>query len=301
MSEGDFKTIQLTEEAAQELAGGGRRKRRGTTRKSRQKGGVQSGALMQLVAQSAPAGSVDQSVQANAMAAANATAAALRQIGGPAAVMVSQRGGDNSGALLQVATNPNMGAAPEDLPQQIQAAALNALKSFGPDKAQQFGGRKGQRGGDVTAGAINLSSSRAPTLPGAAPPTPVISGVDPSQPAPVGGARVVLMAPKRRTRVALKAKKHRGGAGEPVGNIPPGPAIGGAHHTRKARKIHLRVKGVTSRLAKAKKAKKLAMAAPIGAVKAKLEAAKVIKKGSKAPESMLRTMYADLLITKKGL
>jgi hypothetical protein len=27
----------------------------------------------------------------------------------------------------------------------------------------------------------------------------------------------------------------------------------------------------------------------------------VIKKGSKAPDSMLRTMYADLLITKKGL
>jgi hypothetical protein len=297
MSEGEYKTIQLTEEAARELAGGGR-KRRATTRKSRQKGGVQSGALMQLVAQSAPAGSVDQGAQANASAAASAAAAALRQIGGPAAIMVSQRGGDNSGALMQIATNPNMGSAPENLPQQIQAAALNALKSFGPDKAQQFGGKKGQHGGDVTAGAINLSSSRAPTLPGAPAPTPVISGVDPSQPAPVGGARVVLLPHKRRTRVALKAKKHRGGAGEPVGNIPPGPAIGG---TRKARKIHLRVKGVTSRLAKAKKAKKLAMAAPIGAVKAKLEAAKVIKKGSKAPESMLRTMYADLLITKKGL
>lgn len=298
MTEGDgSREFRLTGAAADALIGGGR-KRRAYTRKNRQQGGVQSGALMQLVAQSAPAGSVDQNVQANAMAAANATAAALRQIGGPAAIMVSQRGGDNSGALLQVATNPHQGSAPEDLPQQIQAAALNALKSFGPDKAQQFGGRKGQRGGDVTAGAINIASSRAPTLPGAPAPTPIISGVDPSQPAPVGGARVVLLPHKRRTRVALKAKKHRGGAGEPIGNVPPGPAIGG---TRKARKIHLRVKGVTSRLAKAKKAKKLAMTAPIGAVKAKLEAAKVIKKGSKAPESMLRTMYADLLITKKGL
>ena len=297
MPDGDSRVFHLTGGAADALIGGGR-KRRATTRKNRQRGGEQGGTLMQLAAQSAPAGSVDQTVQSNAMAAANAAAAALRQFGGPAAVMVNQRGGDNAGPLLQVATNPNMGGPPANLPQQIQAAALQALHSFGPDKAQQFGGRKGQRGGDVTAGAVNLASSRAPTLPGAAPPTPVISGVDPSQPAPVGGARLVLLPHKRRTRVALKAKKHRGGAGEPIGNIPPGPAIGG---TRKARKIHLRVKGVTSRLAKAKKAKKLAMAAPIGAVRAKLEAAKVIKKGSKAPESMLRTMYADLLITKKGL
>lgn len=298
MTESDgSREFRLTGAAADALSGGGR-KRRATTRKSRQKGGVQSGALMQLVAQSAPAGSVDQNAQVHAMAAANAAASALRQIGGPAAMMVSQRGGDNSGALLQIASYPNMGAAPEDLPQQIQSAALQALKSFGPEKAQQMGGRKGQQGGDVTAGGIQLSSSRGPTLPGAPVPTPVISGVDPSQPAPVGGSRLVLMAPKRRTRIALKSKKHGGGAGEPIGNIPPGPAIGG---TRKVRKIHLRVKGVTSRLAKAKKAKKLAMAAPIGAVKAKLEAAKVIKKGSKAPETMLRTMYADLLITKKGL
>jgi len=63
----------------------------------------------------------------------------------------------------------------------------------------------------------------------------------------------------------------------------------------------LRVKGVTARIAKAKKAKRTAMTAPISEVRAKLEAAKVIKKGSKAPEAMLRTMYADLLITKKGL
>jgi hypothetical protein len=298
MSEGDgSREFRLTGSAARDLTGGGR-KRRITTRKTRQKGGEQGGTLMQLVAQSAPAGSVDQNVQSNAMAAANATAAALRQIGGPAAILVSQRGGDNSGALMQIATNPHQGAAPEDLPKLIQSAALQALQSFGPNKAQQFGGRKGQRGGDVTAGAINIASSRAPTLPGAPAPSAVISGVDPSQPAPVGGARVVLLPHKRRTRVALKAKKHHGGSESSAGNIPPGPAIGG---TRKARKIHLRVKGITSRLAKAKKAKKLAMAAPIGAVRAKLEAAKVIKKDSKAPESMLRTMYADLLITKKGL
>jgi hypothetical protein len=174
---------------------------------------------------------------------------------------------------------------------------------LGPSsKALQFGGRK-QHGGDGIAGTIQKQANFAPTLPGAPAPVPVISGVSPSGPAPVGGARrLVLAPPKRRTRIALKAKKMRGGS-ESANNVPPPPQlpIAGGAATRKARKIHLRVKGVTSRLAKAKKAKKQAMSSPIGEVRSKLEAAKVIKKGSKAPEAMLRNMYADLLITKKGL
>ena len=278
-------------------------RRRGTsTRRTRQQGG-NSGALMQLVAQSAPAGGVDAGVQARASEAANVAASALRQIGGPAAIPVTQRGGDNSGGLMQVASVPNVGGPMNT--QQFAAAFRSQVgqilnSQFGPAKAQQFGGRKGQRGGDVTAGTIQKASSYAPTLPDAPAPSAVISGVDPEQPAPVGGARrLVLAPPKRKTRIALKAKKIHGGS-ESVEKTNVPPMAGGAH-TRKARKIHLRVKGVTSRLAKAKKAKKQAMAAPISDVRAKLEAAGVIKKGSKAPEAMLRNMYADLLITKKGL
>jgi hypothetical protein len=52
---------------------------------------------------------------------------------------------------------------------------------------------------------------------------------------------------------------------------------------------------------RAKKVKKDSMSLPIAQVKSALEKAKVIKKTSKAPEHMLRNMYADLLITKKGL
>lgn len=275
-----------------------RANRRNTTRKNRQDGGDNSGALMQLAAQSAPAKSVDSSAQNHFAAAATATANAMRSLG-PNAI---QRGGDNSGALLQLATNPNMGGPinSQKLAQDFGASVREVLTTqLGPAKAQQFGGRKrGQHGGDGIAGTIQKQANEAPTLPGAPPPTPVISGVAPEQPAPVGGARLVLAPPKRRTRIALKAKKLRGGSdSSEKTNVPP--IAGGA--TRKARKIHLRVKGVTSRLAKAKKAKKQAMVAPIAEVRSKLEAAKVIKKGSKAPDAMLRNMYADLLITKKGL
>ena len=171
----------------------------------------------------------------------------------------NQKGGDNSGALMQLAGQSTTDVANPDVQQLASGFASTVSQamatSLGPNKIQQFGGKqrgkqRGQQsGGDISAMAVNQASTRAPTVPGSPPPTPVVSGISPSQ----------------------------------------------------ARKIHIRVKGVTSRLAKAKRAKKIAMSAPLSQVKAKLESASVIKKGSKAPEHMLRNMYADLLITKKGL
>jgi hypothetical protein len=216
----------------------------------------------------------------------------------------NQKGGD-SGALMQLASQSSAvkDFANPDV-QQLASAFAGTVNqamatSIGPNKIQQFGGRRSQSkqsGGDISAMAVNQASTRAPTIPGSPAPTPVVSGISPSQPAAVGGARFIMAPPKRKTRISLKAKKHRGGS-ESLDDVPPMPGGG----TRKARKIHLRVKGVTSRLAKAKKAKKMAMSSPLQQVKARLESAGVIKKGSKAPEHMLRNMYADLLITKKVL
>jgi hypothetical protein len=246
---------------------GGSRRRRGATTRRKQKGGE--------VLQDAPA----------------MAAAALKQLG-PNAI---QKGGDNSGALMQLSASESV-VGPMNtarLESEYRTIAATALGKLGPNSIQ--------RGGDLTSGVIQLRASEAPTLPGAPSPVGVVSGVAVEQPAPVGGARVVLKAPKRKTRIALKAKKLRGGS-ESVekGNMPPGAQLMGGF-TRKIRKIQLRVKGVTNRLKKAKNAKKQAMLAPIGAIRTKLESAGVIKKGSKAPEQMMRNMYADLLITKKGL
>jgi len=199
-----------------------------------------------------------------------------------------QKGGDNL-ALSQVADTGAQGVAT----QYASSVGRVLANSFGPDKAQQFGGKK-QTGGN-TGAIVNLASTRTAPSPG--PVAPLVSGAPLSSPAPVGGGNSgLVLAPRRKNRISLKAKKG-GSTSSGVGDVPP-PGGGG---TRKARKIHLRVKGVTARVAKAKKAKKEAMAAPISQVKSKLESAVVIKKGSKAPEGMLRTMYADLLITKKGL
>jgi hypothetical protein len=211
------------------------------------------------------------------------------------------RGGDNSGALTQLASQsaPADYKAPETqaLAASAAQATAHALAQLGPTKITQTGG--------MAPGAIvNLASSRGPpVIPGSPEPIPVTSGVPVSLPAPVaGGAKLVLAPPKRKTRIALRAKKLGGSLSVPE-SLQLNPALpselkGG---TRKAKKLHLRVKGVTARLAKAKKAKKEASSASLSVIRSRLEKAGVIKKGSKAPEPMLRTMYADLLITKKGL
>lgn len=290
MSDPNVKEFKITGGALAKPRG----RRVNSTRKNRQAGGDSSGAQVQLVAQQVP----NVSSQSYGKEFTQQVKDVLANNFGPSKI---QQGGDNSGALMQLAQVPQMGGPinTQEFAKEFHSAVGEALTQFGPDKAQQFGGKKYQRGGDGIAGTIQLSANRGgpPSLPGAPEPTPVVSGVNPSQPAPVGGG-LKLLPPKRKTRIALKAKKYRGGSESMAdkNNVPP---IAGG--TRKARKIHLRVKGVTSRLAKAKKAKKTAMAAPISEVRHKLEAAGVIKKGSKAPETMLRNMYADLLITKKGL
>jgi hypothetical protein len=282
---GEEKEIQITGGALKRT-----RVRRGTRKNRSQDGGDNTGALEQLASTHVPSmnavsGSLIGNVQKILGGTLGPTSRAL------------QSGGDNTGGLLQIGLGPEKMPGPMNT-QVFQAAFReqvgSALKQLGPYSAALKGGAK-QKGGDGIAGTIQLRANQAPTIPGNVP-VPVISGQSPEGPAPVGGARVILNAPKRKTRIALKERKSQKG-----GTCTPTGCMAGGSHTRKARKIHLRVKGVTSRLAKAKKAKKQAMAAPIGEVKTRLEKAGIIKKGSKAPESMLRTMYADLLITKKGL
>lgn len=285
---GEEREIQITGGALKRT-----RVRRGTRKNRNQDGGDNTGALMQLSADRAP------SVQG--VNGGQSFVTGIQKILGDTLGPTSralQSGGDNTGGLLQIALNPQQTPGPmntQNFQSAFRSQVHDVLQKFGPDSAALQSGGKKQKGGDGIAGTIQLRANQAPTIPGNVP-VPTISGESPEVPAPVGGARVILNAPKRKTRIALKEKKSQKGG--TCGTIS---CMAGGSHTRKARKIHLRVKGVTSRLAKAKKAKKQAMAAPIGEVKTRLEKAGIIKKGSKAPESMLRTMYADLLITKKGL
>lgn len=201
----------------------------------------------------------------------------------------SLKGGDNSGALMQLANQ----SAPANIPDPNAQAMARDAASATARAMQQLGPDAIQRGGSANGATVQISAGRAPSLPGNVV-NSAVSGVPVEQPAPFAGGAVVLAAPKRKMRIALKAP--RGGSHAAAASHVQSAG------TRKApRKIHLRARGVTARLAKAKKAAKQAAGAPIAEIKTKLESAGIIKKGSKAPDAMLRNMYADLLITKKGL
>jgi len=95
-------------------------------------------------------------------------------------------------------------------------------------------------------------------------------------PAPMkGGAKpkVVLEPPSKKPLAKLDAPKKQ--------------------QTRKARKIRVSLSGLSRRITRHKVIQKEAHVTPIDDIKKKLIDAKLIKDTSKAPETMLRQIYAD--------
>jgi hypothetical protein len=233
-----------------------------STRKRRgRRGGDNSGALVQ-VAEQAQATSGPLAPGANIFSQVQDAMKQMPLLKG------GRRGGDNSGALLQLAATHSQGMLPHVQDAMKQMPLL--------------------KGGGTTGAYVNLASTRSvTTVPGDV--KPGYSGEKMEQPAPfAGGGKVVLHPHKKSLRVSLRAKKNKHSGGSPS--------------TRKApRKIRLGVKGIKTRLNRAKKAHAHAQSASLSVVRQRLVRAGVIKANSKAPESMLRSMYADLLVTKKGL
>lgn len=214
----------------------------------------------------APIGADDAIAMASAAKAASMTANAMRNFGPDA---ISQKGGD----VLNTAVMANAAA-------QTQAA----LKNFGPDA---INAQKGGTGAGISTAIASTS------VPGNTSSVVAYNSTTSAHAAAIGGkSNIRLAPPKQRTKITLKAPRHK---------KEESTSVTQAAGTRKVRKIALRTRGVTARLAKAKRATRDAHKAPISLIKNRLEKYGVIKKGSKAPDSMLRTMYADLLITKKGL
>ena len=200
---------------------------------------------------------------------------------------LQQRGGDNSGGLVQVAEQAKASSySPMDPTQtydayrEVYMRAANNLPLLST---------LGHKGGYNTGATVNLASTHAPG-PSTGPVMPMVSGKSASDlgPALIGG---VILKP-RKMKVSLNAPRKT--------NNMRGPTP--TNTTRKApRKIRLGVKNLKTRLNRAKKAHSHAQNLGLPILKQRLVKAGVIKASSKAPEHMLRTMYADLLVTKKGL
>ncbi len=108
--------------------------------------------------------------------------------------------------------------------------------------------------------------------------------------APAGGAAAtpvkVVLTQSRKKKVLLAAPKKAA------------PAHEGSKH-KTAKKIHVSLKGLGSGLRRAKTIRKKASKHTLEEIKKALVEAKLIKTESKAPEGILRQMYADYMVLKK--
>jgi len=165
------------------------------------------------------------------------------------------------------------------------------------------GGRKGTRkmemptnitkdgGGSTSPGTMTqLASTRVEPTPGSAQPvgrnSPLTQTAAPLQSAGSQPVKVVLAAPKKKSKVVLAAAK----APTPHGKTKKNKA---------ARKVRVSMAGLSRKINAAKTIRMKATEDKIADIKKALEKAGLIKVGSKAPDTMLRQMYADFMMLKK--
>ena len=137
--------------------------------------------------------------------------------------------------------------------------------------------RKQSGGADIPA-VLSVSPTPVPTpapasAPAAAAPqtsTPLVRTNIPAT--MLGGKAKVILEPPKKTAAKLVASKSK---------------------TRKSRKIRVSLSGLGKRITRHKKIQKDARLSSIEEIKKTLVAAKLIKPESKAPETMLRQIYAD--------
>jgi hypothetical protein len=160
----------------------------------------------------------------------------------------------------------------------------------------------GQRGGTSPGTSLQIEANRAPG--GAEPPpaafknstaTALAKVTTDSSPAPVqaGGTKpikVILEKKKKQTKVVLAPTKVR--------KLNPAAPVSQAKTRKVAKKIRMSLNGFGKRVTRANTIRVDAKKQKIEDVKKTLVEAKLIKPESKAPEGVLRTMYADYMTLK---
>ena len=143
---------------------------------------------------------------------------------------------------------------------------------------KQQGGAEGKAEGNNVPPVANSPPPLVASAPAPAAAPAVAAPIPPPQqanipPALRGGAKTkVVLEPPKKTAAKLVASKSK---------------------TRKAKKIRVSLTGLGKRITRHKKIQKEARSHSIEEIKKILVAAKLIKPESKAPESILRQIYAD--------
>jgi hypothetical protein len=143
----------------------------------------------------------------------------------------------------------------------------------------------------VTAAPVTATSAPMPATVTAAPqPVPATVTVAPQLVAPVGGAKVHI-APKKKVHRIILTKKQRA----PVTDIP-------VQKKKTQRRVTIATQHLQHRMRKAHTTRKASRTLPLDKIRAHLIEKNIIKPTSKAPEAVLRQMYADsLIVSQKAL
>jgi hypothetical protein len=147
-------------------------------------------------------------------------------------------------------------------------------------------------GGSTSPGTMTqLASTRVAVAPG---PEPVgTTSTLSTKGAPLQSAgsstpmKVILGEAKKKAKVILAAAK---------AVVAP---TGKTHKVKTARKVRVSMAGLSRKIKKAKTIRQKATGDSIESIKTELQKAGLIKKESKAPDTMLRQMYADFMMLKK--
>jgi hypothetical protein len=119
-------------------------------------------------------------------------------------------------------------------------------------------------------------------------------------PAAIEQPHEITMRPKEVQSVILKPPKNNRVKLQPKAtpSIPTPVNAGALNKTRKARRIHLNTVALSNRITRAKKVKDESNRTSSSQIREYLIKKGVIQAKSKAPDSMLRSMYSDFNMLK---
>ena len=171
---------------------------------------------------------------------------------------------------------------------QLQANKAPDAPALGPDAVSQA---KASNSTALAKTATNSSSASVSTPAATIPPQVAAAAAASASANQAGGkkpVKVILAGGKKSTKVILSPTK-----------IKKLPGANPQPKTRKvAKKIRMSLHGLGKRVTRANHIRKEATRTPLADVKKTLVSAKLIKPDSKAPEDILRKMYADYMMLK---
>lgn len=182
-----------------------------------------------------------------------------------------QHGGTSPGTLVQIQANraPDSTLGPDTV-SQAKASTETALAKTATNSSSA----------SVSTPAVTIPPQIAAT-------TSASAQAGGKKPATV---KVILAGGKKSTKVILSPTK--------IKKLPGAAASEKAKTRKVAKKIRVSLHGLNKRVTRANHIRKEATKQPIADVKKTLVSAKLIKPDSKAPEDILRKMYADYMMLK---